>query len=77
MFDEDCIIDFDEKPYSIEKDNLLKYQANIVEKGMINELTLRMIYNRFLQSGLLSKMEMLDLHSSFNNAGITGLKKPK
>lgn len=77
MFDDDCIIDFDEKPYSIEKNNLLKNQASIVEKGKLNEQTLRMIYNRFLESGLLSKMEMLDLHSSFNNSGITGLKKPK
>ncbi|MRR17781.1 MAG: hypothetical protein EG826_15140 [Deltaproteobacteria bacterium] len=77
MFDCDCVIDFDEKPYTIEKDKLLRSQANIIEKGKLNEQTMHMIYKKFLQSGSLSKMEMLDLHSSFNKAGITGLKKPK
>jgi len=77
IFDEDCIIDFDESPYSIEKENFLKKQSDIIIKGRLKEETLRMIYKRFLESGVCSKMEMLDIHNSFNNAGITGLKKPK
>lgn len=77
IFDEDCIIDFDDRPYPIEKVKLLNRQTNLEVKGKLNEQTLRMIYNRFLRSGVLSKMEMLDIHDSFNNAGITGLAKPK
>ena len=76
MFDEDCIIDFDEKPYPIEKEKFLNRQTDIAIKGKFNDDTLRMIYNRFLKSGACSKMEMLDIHNSFNNANITSLKKP-
>lgn len=77
IFDKDCIIDFDEKPYAVEKEKLLKNRMDIIVKGKLDEKTLRMIYNRFLHSGVLSKMEMLDIHNSFNKAGITGLAKPK
>lgn len=77
IFDDDCVLDFDDPPYAIEKANFLNMQADITVKGQLDEQTLRMIYNRFLKSGACSKMVMLDIHNSFNSAGITGLKKPK
>jgi hypothetical protein len=46
-------------------------------KASCREDTMRMIYNRFLQAGSCSKMVMLDIHDSFNKAGIAALKKPK
>jgi len=36
-----------------------------------------MIYNSFLLSKNISPIELLDIHASYNKAGITGLKKPK
>jgi len=77
IFDYDCILDFDDPPYAIEKVTFLNRQADIAVKGKLNEETLRMIYNRFLKSGACSKMVMLDIHDSFNKAEIAGLKKPK
>ncbi|HBL52811.1 MAG TPA: hypothetical protein DHO02_02750 [Syntrophaceae bacterium] len=76
-FDNDCIIDYDDPPYAIKKQYLLNHQADLEVKGKLNEQTLRMIYNNLLKSDACSKMVLLDLHSSFNNAGITSLKKPK
>ena len=76
-FEEDCILDFDDPPYPIEKKRFLEKQCDISVKGKLREETMRMIYNQFLRSGSCSKMIMLDIHDSFNKAGITGLKKPK
>jgi hypothetical protein len=76
-FEEDCILDFDDPPYPIEKERLLNKQSDISVKGKLREDTMRMIYNRFLQAGSCSKMVMLDIHDSFNKAGIAALKKPK
>jgi len=76
-FGEDCILDFDQAPYPIDKDRFLKASCDIVHKGILKEATLRMIYNRFSQSGSCSKVMMQDIHDSYNNAGIAGLKKPK
>ena len=76
-FDEDCIIDFDEPPYSKEKEKL-ENNPNIMPKGYLSEDIMRMIYNRLLKSRRrLSRAALLDIHSSFNKAGIVGLKKPK
>jgi hypothetical protein len=76
-FGEDCILDFDQSPYAIEKEKFLKATCDIETKGTLKEQTLRMIYNRFLQSGSCSKMTMNDIHESYNTSGIMGLKKPK
>jgi len=76
-FEEDCILDFDDPPYSIENEMFLNKQGDIAVKGKLREDTMRMIYNRFLQAGSCSKMVMLDIHNSFNKAGIAALKKPK
>ena len=77
IFEEACVIDFDEKPYAIEIDRLLSSKADIEIKGKLDDNTLRMIYKRLQQSGSLSYVEMLDIYESFNNCGITGLKRPK
>ncbi|MDO8723218.1 MAG: hypothetical protein Q7J31_13495 [Syntrophales bacterium] len=76
-FEEDSILDFDDQPYAIEKTRYLSNESDISVKGKLKEDTMRMIYNRFLQAGSCSKMVMLDIHDSFNKAGITALKKPK
>lgn len=76
-FEEDCILDFDDPPYHIERARFLNNQSDISVKGKLREDTMRMIYNRFLQADSCSKMFMLDIHNSFNKAGIAALKKPK
>ena len=76
-FEQDCILDYEEEPYAIEKEGFLKTQGDIFVKGKLKEETMRMIYNQFLRSGSCSNITMLDIHDSFNKAGITALKKPK
>lgn len=75
-FDEDCILDFDERPYPVPK-SVLENNPSIEEKGRLDEQTLRMIYNRLLRSTMYSAIILRDIHESFNKIGITGLKKPK
>ena len=77
FFDEDCIIDFDEKPYTISKEKLNKCKDDISIKGKLDNNTLIMIYNYFFLSNNISLLELHDIHTSYNNAGITGLKKPR
>ncbi|MBU3896712.1 MAG: hypothetical protein KJ697_02145 [Nanoarchaeota archaeon] len=78
MFDENCIIDFEEKPYVVTKNKLNYHQNDIEIRGELDEQTLRMIYNCILKSNRrLSLMEKRDIHDSYNKFGITGLKKPK
>jgi len=75
-FEEDCILDFDEPPHTPRKSSL-ENNLSIEEKGELDEQTLRMIYNRVCRSRTYSKVILMDIHESFNKAGITGLKKPK
>jgi hypothetical protein len=77
VFEEDCILDFDDPPYTIEKEKFLKKQGDISVKGKLKEDTIRMIYKKLLQASSCSKVIMLDIHDSFNKAGIVSLKKPK
>jgi len=76
-FEEDCILDFDDPPYPIEKERFLNKQSDISVKGKLREDIMRMIYKKFLEADSCSKMVMLDIHDSFNKADITALKKPK
>lgn len=75
-FDEDCILDCDEPPYT---DTLhkLEDEKSIEVKGKLPEQTMRQIYNRLLLSDDYSYAVLRDIHHSFNLAGIGGLKKPK
>ena len=75
-FDEDCVLDIDEGPYSIPK-NQIEGNVDIEIKGQFQEQEMRMIYNQVLRSGHFSKRIKLDIHRSLNDAGITGLKMPK
>lgn len=75
-FEEDCILDFDERPHAVAK-STLENNPCIEPKGKFDEQTLRMIYNRILKSKFFSKVVLRDIHESFNKAGITGLKRPK
>lgn len=75
-FEEDCVLDFDEGYYSIEKAKL-EMNADIEIKGELDKNVLIRIYNGILKSDKYSKKVLLDIHSCFNQAGIEGLKKPK
>ncbi len=74
-FDEDCIIDFDTGPYMLNKSELIG-NPNIVIKGKLATGELQLIYARMLRSMGYSRRIMSDIYQSFNNAGITQLKRP-
>lgn len=75
-FEEDCILDIDEGPYSIRKSQIAN-NVDIEIKGELKEQDMRVIYNRIVRSSRFSKMVKIDIHRSFNDAGITGLKISK
>jgi len=77
VFEQDCIIDFFERPYSIDKTKIDEHSGDIEIKGSLDEQRMRMIYNKYLVSKNTSPMEMLDIHNSYNLQGIEGLKRPK
>jgi hypothetical protein len=74
-FGENCILDFDEPPYHLEK-QFLESQSEIEVKGALDQLTLKTIYQGILISKFYSRKILLDIHTSLNLIGITGLKKP-
>lgn len=76
-FEQDCAIDFDESPYPISKDKIAQLGPDIEEKGTLREETMRMIYKRTINSRYLSLVVKMDIYSSYNLAGFSGLKKPK
>jgi hypothetical protein len=75
-FEDDSILDINEAYYPIERDRL-ENNPDIEIKGRLTDDQMRMIYNRFRSSDQFSKKVLLDMHESFNKAGIIGLKKPK
>ena len=75
-FEEDCLIDFDESPYQIER-RQLEGNSLIEVKGVLDEKTLKAVYDGILQSRFYSRRVLMDIHASLNRVGITGLKKPK
>ncbi len=77
IFEEDCAIDFDERPYPANEAKIKSCQNDIIIKGRLTEDTMIMIYKRFLRSRSLSYMELNDINNIYINAGIIGLKKPK
>jgi len=74
-FEEDCILDFDEEPYQ-EAKNALETNRDIETKGQLDHESLKAIYRGICTSKYYSKKLLLDIHTSFNQIGITGLKKP-
>jgi len=76
MFEENCILDYDEDIYDLLEDKFIKCKANIDIKGSLDSDTMRNIYKQYLKSGNCSPMILNDLHDSFNRDDITGLKRP-
>jgi hypothetical protein len=75
FFDEDCILDYDEEPYAVDK-NSLQENATIETKGKLDRECLKTIYRGILASNHYSRKIILDIHTSLNQIGITGLTKP-
>ena len=74
-FDTDCILDFDEPPFT-ESRELLETNKDIEIKGELNKETMKLIYKGILKSSHYSGKIKLDIHASLNQVGITGLTKP-
>lgn len=77
IFDEPCVLDFDEEIHSVTQEVIDSCAGQIDSKGRLDTETMRSIYNRFMKSGTISKRVLIDIHDSFNRDGIMGLKKPK
>jgi hypothetical protein len=74
-FDEDCILDFDERPYSL-PEGTLESNSDIEIKGELDKQTMKLIYEGIFKSQFYSPKILLDIHTSLNKIGITGLRKP-
>jgi len=74
-FDADCILDFDEPPFTELRESLEK-NKDIEIKGQLNKETMKLIYKGILKSPHYSPKIKLDIHVSLNRIGITGLTKP-
>lgn len=75
FFDQDCILDYDEEPYPEEKNSLLT-NTSIEMKGELDNACLKTIYYGIWKSSYYPPKIVLDIHSSLNQIGIAGLKKP-
>ncbi len=74
-FDADCILDFDEPPFPEPRESL-EANKDIEIKGELDKETMRLIYWGILKSPYYSPKIVLDIHTSLNQIGITGLRKP-
>ncbi len=74
-FDQDCVIDLFEPPYSFTEE-VLTGNTNIEFRGELTEQYLRQIYACVLRSPYFSRKVILDIHRSLNDIGVTGLKLP-
>jgi len=72
FFDEDCILDLDEPPFA-EPRETLESNRDIEIRGELNKETLKLIYEGILRSRYYSARVLLDIHTSLNGIGITGL----
>lgn len=75
-FEEDCIIDFDSRPYTIKKQELID-NPDIEIRGQLKRHELELVYSRILRSSAYPKKIVSDIHESLNREGLTGFKKPK
>ena len=76
FFTDDCILDYEEPLIPITQDQLDRCKKDIQSMGCLDENRLRMIYNKLLKAPNSSRKILTDIHTSLNNTGITGLKKP-
>ena len=74
--DEESIIDFDYDLYTdITETAIEKYSDDISVIGNLDNETKRNIYNKLITSKRISPKIIKDIHSSYNLAEVTGLKK--
>ena len=73
-FNKKCILDIDSGLNEINL-SLLENNNKIVVKDKISEVKLKEIYSLILNSSI-AKVKKIDIHSSYNYDGITGLKRP-
>lgn len=75
FFEQDCRLYYNEKPYTFNKSELQNNRdVEIVDR--LSEGIMKILYEGIRKSNKYTKMEKLDIHTSFNMDGITGLKKP-
>ena len=74
-FDEDCVLDFDELPFTESQDSL-EANKDIEIRGELNKEAMKLIYGKVLKSPYYSPKIKLDIHTSLNQIGIAGLRKP-
>ncbi len=74
FFTEDCLLDFDERPFPLSVTALECKEIEI--KGELDNQTLKLIYEGILRSQFYSPRMLLDIHASLNRIGVTGLRKP-
>jgi hypothetical protein len=75
MFDEDCFLYYDDPYYSYNK-GALEANGAIDIISELDPTVMRTIYNNLLTAQNYSKVVLRDIHSSLNNIGITGLRRP-
>jgi hypothetical protein len=73
-FDQECLLDFDEEPYSFSKQELESHK-DIEVKGTLDHRTLRDIYEGIYRSNQYSRKIKADIRESLNQIGITSLRK--
>ncbi len=71
---EDCILDFDERPYSYENE-ALESNKHIEIRGELDKQTLKAIYEGILKSEFYSPKILSDIHESLNKIGVSGLRR--
>ena len=70
MFEQDCILDFDEDLHDVTEDTLETCKDHIEIKGTLDQDTMRSIYKQFARPGVVSKIILLDIRDSYNRDGI-------
>jgi hypothetical protein len=75
FFDSDCILDFDEPPFT-ESQESLRANKDIEIMGELSKESMKMIYKGILKSSHYSGKIKGDIHASLNLIGITGLIRP-
>jgi len=72
IFDEDSILDFNERGYHIPRERFETY--NIIPRGKLPEDVLRRIWNCVSRSKFYTRIQLVSIRESLNRAGITNLK---
>lgn len=74
-FEEECLLDFDELPYTSFTKEELEKNLNIEVKGTLEARKMREIYEGIYFSRLYSPKIKRDIRESLNLIGIIGLRK--